>query len=156
MLEKLRDRIVHLENNSFVPSTIEWSSPAELPTISAFELAGGNEELKKIGNFVSAFNGMLRKANAAIRTELKFEQQPSITTPQQPTEEKKLVDATEMNLNKLQTILRHYGKRGVKIDVVEAFFNQRITNRYPVMPYPEFPDPTSFYLREFSDKLFLP
>jgi len=156
LLEKLRDRIVHLENNSFVPSTIEWSSPAGLPTISAFELAGGNEELRKIGNFVSAFNDMLRKANAAIRSELKFVPQPSITTPQQSTEEKKLVDATEMNLNKLQNILRHYGKRGVKIDVVEAFFNQRITNRYPVMPYPEFPDPTSFYLREFSDKFFLP
>lgn len=156
LLQKLRENIITVEDNSFIPDTIEWKSQYDLPTITAFDLAGGKKELDKIPVFHKAFKEMLRTANSKIANELKFKEQKPIPNPQQPEEEKKLVDATDVNLNKLRTILEHYREKGVSIDIINAYFNKRITNQYPVMAYPEFPDPTSFYLRERSDKFFLP
>ena len=63
-----------------------------------------------------------------------------------------LVDADENNRKRLVTIAKELSSRKMSMDLMESNFD----GKYPVMAAPIFPDPTSFYLRELSEKYILP
>lgn len=62
------------------------------------------------------------------------------------------VDADEVNRKRLVEIAKTFADRGMTLDLKESNFD----GKYPVMAAPVFPDPTSFYLREISERFLLP
>ena len=70
----------------------------------------------------------------------------------QKIEEEKLIDADEENRKRLSELAHTFAERGMTLDLSVSNFD----GKYPVMAYPIFPDPTSFYLRELSERFILP
>ena len=62
------------------------------------------------------------------------------------------VDADQVNRKRLVTIAKEFAKKGMTLDLMESNFD----GKHPVMAAPVFPDPTSFYLRELSERFLLP
>ena len=67
-------------------------------------------------------------------------------------DKKKVVDADQINRDKLVSNVKALSSRKLSMDLMESNFD----GKYPVMAAPLFPDPTSFYLRELSEKFLLP
>ncbi len=65
---------------------------------------------------------------------------------------KSTVDADEINRERLIDLAKELSSRKMSMDLMESNFD----GKYPVMAAPLFPDPTSFYLRELSEKYILP
>lgn len=63
-----------------------------------------------------------------------------------------VVDADEINRKRLVELANEFAEKGMTLDLKESNFD----GKYPVMAAPIFPDPTSFYLRELSEKFILP
>ena len=70
----------------------------------------------------------------------------------QKIEEEKLIDADEENRKRLSELVHTFAERGMTLDLSVSNFD----GKYPIMAYPIFPDPTSFYLRELSERFILP
>lgn len=70
----------------------------------------------------------------------------------QKIEEEKLIDADEENRKRLSELVNTFAERGMTLDLSVSNFD----GKYPIMAYPIFPDPTSFYLRELSERFILP
>ena len=62
------------------------------------------------------------------------------------------VDADALNRKRLVEVVQEFSERGMTMDLMESNFD----GKYPVMAAPVFPDPTSFYLRELSERYLLP
>ena len=67
-------------------------------------------------------------------------------------DEMKKVDADAVNRTRLVEVAKEFSKRGMTLDLMESNFD----GKYPIMAAPVFPDPTSFYLRELSERYLLP
>ena len=61
-------------------------------------------------------------------------------------------DADQINRKRLVAIAKDFAKKGMTLDLMESNFD----GKHPVMAAPVFPDPTSFYLRELSERFLLP
>ena len=98
--------------------------------------------LEKISGFESLLvqNGILDKKSSNI------EGQTNDVVPI-PT-----IDAKEQNENRLRDITSQFATNGMNLDLLESNFD----GQYPIMAFPIFPDPTSFYLRELSERFVLP
>ena len=63
-----------------------------------------------------------------------------------------VIDADEINRKRLVELANEFAEKGITLDLKESNFD----GKYPIMAAPIFPDPTSFYLRELSEKYILP
>ena len=63
-----------------------------------------------------------------------------------------VIDAKEENENRLREITDQFATKGMALDLLESNFD----GKYPIMAFPIFPDPASFYLRELSERFILP
>ena len=70
----------------------------------------------------------------------------------EPSAKPPVVDADEINRKRLVSLANEFAKKGMTLDLAESNFD----GKYPIMAAPIFPDPTSFYLRELSEKFILP
>lgn len=75
-----------------------------------------------------------------------------MTATKKDDEEMKKVDADVVNRKRLVEVAKEFSKRGMTVDLMESNFD----GKYPIMAAPMFPDPTSFYLRELSERYLLP
>ena len=72
----------------------------------------------------------------------------------EPKDEAELAgaDADVLNRERILKSVRELSERGMTMDLMESNFD----GKYPIMAAPVFPDPTSFYLREISERYILP
>ena len=98
--------------------------------------------LEKISGFESilAQNGILDKKSSNKEGETN----DVVTIP--------TIDAKEQNEKRLRDITSQFATKGMDLDLLESNFD----GQYPIMAFPIFPDPTSFYLRELSERFVLP
>ena len=89
---------------------------------------------------------------AGILSDPDAEPQPEITSEDVSEEPPKLIDADEENRKRLLELANTFAERGMTLDLSISNFD----GKYPIMAYPIFPDPTSFYLRELSERFILP
>jgi len=75
-----------------------------------------------------------------------------MTAEKKCEDEMKKVDADAVNRTRLVEVAKEFSKRGMTLDLMESNFD----GKYPIMAAPVFPDPTSFYLRELSERYLLP
>ena len=89
---------------------------------------------------------------AGILPDPDAEPKPEITSEDVSEEPPKLIDADKENEKRLLEIANQFADRGMTLDLSVSNFD----GKYPIMAYPIFPDPTSFYLRELSERFILP
>ena len=116
-----------------------------------------------IGNVESAINSMKEYYDlVCAQAEIfhgELEQYNLVSSREEPSEpdaqiigEEDLIDADEENRKRLLELTEKFAERGMTLDLSISNFD----GKYPIMAYPIFPDPTSFYLRELSERFILP
>ena len=95
----------------------------------------GHEELKRIQEKMARAKTERNKVESADETR-----------------KESLVDADEVNRKRLVELAGEFAARGMTLDLKESNFD----GKHPIMAAPVFPDPTSFYLRELSERFLLP
>ena len=62
------------------------------------------------------------------------------------------IDPKEQSDNRLREITGQFATSGMSLDLLESNFD----GKYPIMAFPIFPDPASFYLQQLSTRFILP
>lgn len=126
-------------------------------TYSAWELVEGPAAVNEIGtstkNLIDVVKRYAQEWNAFSST----------FTPQEPKapviegkdiQSTDLIDASAEAEEKMKKILEtYYNGIGMTDQVI---IEDLLRSKYPIMVYPEYPDPTYFYLRELSQRFILP
>ena len=134
---------------------LKSSSLKNLKEVTADEVGKIEEKTKNMDKFFSdvcaeadKFREILDAANLLPKTD-----EVATSEDLDPAfEEEKLIDADEENLKRLVELANKFADRGMSLDLSISNFD----GKYPIMAYPIFPDPTSFYLRELSERFILP
>ena len=140
---------------NYIYSASEYYKNAKVMT--ADELAHTNAG-KLIEEMLAAYSKAMTQVNglhniAMTDPELKKALEGEKTVSNIDTESKApVVDADEINRKRLVSLAYEFAEKGITLDLMESNFD----GKYPVMAAPIFPDPTSFYLREISEKFILP
>lgn len=148
---KLIELLQKFEYEKFQPNTIFIDPLNDLPKVSAYSWAG-NPNLETVNELIQTFKTRIGVLHNQVNHEI-LNKKPD-NTPlgnYDDSGKKKLIDASEENSKKLQEIVNTYMGTAHTVDL-ERFLN----SKYPIMAYPVFPDPTSFYLRELSERYLLP
>jgi len=126
-------------------------SNMNLETYTAWELIEGEKQIQKLIEDRKNLWGLLQTERAFWDGMDKVPEAPKPAPTQQTAKEEPLIDPSEEAMKKLTEILRKYYGSGKTVDIEKL-----LRSKYPVMAYPEYPDPTYFYLRELSERFILP
>lgn len=127
------------------------NSLKSIPVVTADEIGLVEDKIKGMNGYYDA----VVNAAYAFHNELEpFKLVPPLTEEPEAEliPEEKLIDADEENRKRLLGIIDEFAERGMSLDLSISNFD----GKYPIMAYPIFPDPTSFYLRELSERFILP
>ena len=134
---------------------LESKSLEKLPEVTADMVGKIEEKVKEMNSFfgkvcdeADIFRDILKKANLLPDAEVVA----TSDDVEAQLDEEKLVDADKENEKRLLEIANQFAERGMTLDLSVSNFD----GKYPIMAYPIFPDPTSFYLRELSERFILP
>ena len=139
------------------PNIVCMNDIPDVPILRADDLAGikGAEDVRKqVDTFYdSIINQVMTLTSALNKEQWTISQQELADESKKATpQEIRVVDADQVNRDRLVTIAKELSGRKMTMDLMESNFD----GKYPVMAAPLFPDPTSFYLRELSEKYLLP
>lgn len=153
ILEKAVEMGEWLENIMWFPNRVELTEESlkKIKKVTADEI--GMVETKIEG--MNEYYDVVIDAALAFHNQLEpFKLVPPLTDEPEAEliPEEKLIDADEENRKRLQGIVDEFAERGMTLDLSISNFD----GKYPIMAYPIFPDPTSFYLRELSERFILP
>ena len=134
---------------------LESTSLESLPEVTADMVGRIEEKVKEMNSFfdkvcqeADKFRDILQQANL-LPTAEKVATSDDVEAQ---LDEGKMVDADKENEKRLVEIANQFAERGMTLDLSVSNFD----GKYPIMAYPIFPDPTSFYLRELSERFILP
>ena len=134
---------------------LESASLAKLPEVTADMVGKIDEKIEDMNSFfgkvcdeADIFKEVLDKADLLPTAEVVA----TSDDVEAQLDEEKLVDADKENEKRLLEIADQFAERGMSLDLSVSNFD----GKYPIMAYPIFPDPTSFYLRELSERFILP
>ena len=139
------------------PNAVCFDSMPDVPVLQADNLAGVkdlNDAVKKLDGFYDSIVAQVEDLKKSLESE-----KWAITLNELADESKKAtpsatvtIDADQINRDRLVELAQELSRRKMTMDLMESNFD----GKYPVMAAPLFPDPTSFYLRELSEKYILP
>ena len=139
------------------PNAVCFDSMPAVPVLRADDLAGVkglNDAVKKLDRFYESIVAQVDELKQSLMSE-----KWAITLNELADESKKAtpsaavtIDADQINRDRLVELAQELSRRKMTMDLMESNFD----GKYPVMAAPLFPDPTSFYLRELSEKYVLP
>ena len=139
------------------PNAVCFDSMPAVPVLRADDLAGVkglNDAVKKLDRFYESIVAQVDELKQSLLSE-----KWAITLNELADESKKAtpsaavtIDADQINRDRLVELAQELSRRKMTMDLMESNFD----GKYPVMAAPLFPDPTSFYLRELSEKYVLP
>ena len=132
------------------------ASLKDVPTVSADEIGLLEDKVKNMNEFYDAicheaevFHDYLQHHDLVPALS---EEGTGSEATELDDEELARIDADKENEARLLEIASSFAERGMSVDLGKANFD----GKYPIMAYPIFPDPTSFYLRELSERFILP
>ncbi len=162
-LKSVFEHLVWFNTVAWTPNfAVMEAQPVGIKEFTADELAG-LEVVKTIESINKSYDDIIKQVNdlaeglkkagiisdgASKSADASPEAEASALDPEQIL----AVDADEINRGILIDRAKDFGNRGMKLDLMKSNFD----GKYPIMAYPIFPDPTSFYLRELSDRFLLP
>ena len=129
---------------------LKSSSVNGLPEVKADQVGKLSEKIDDLNAFLDEVYEEADKFRAQLKPILDKEE-PAKSQDVEKADEKP-VDADEENRKRLLEITQKFAESGMSLDLSESNFD----GKYPIMAYPIFPDPTSFYLRELSERFILP
>ena len=163
-LLKVQEYLRWYDSVAWTPNVaVMFKVPDGVKTLTADDLSNinVNELIESINDSFDGFLGTLDR----VRTTLYGDPQKGIAgiirkesaaespAAAQPEAEKcYAVDADEVNRERLVDLSCQFAEKGITLDLSVSNFD----GKYPIMAYPIFPDPTSFYLRELSERFLLP
>ena len=160
MAQQLMEGLDWVDDIFWTPNTaiLESSKLASLEKkaeVTADKIGKIEEKIKEMNKLYGEvlaeadnFRKLLDGANLLPGTETKSASDDLVPEP----EKEKLIDADKENEKRLLEIAEKFAERGMTLDLSDSNFD----GKYPIMAYPIFPDPTSFYLRELSERFILP
>ena len=127
-----------------------------IPVLTADELAGIDHEQSFAKQAQDNYEMVLKKVDTlredpALK-DLAPEPEKVVEATKIPDKVLQGVDADLVNRDRLVADAKAFAERGMTLDLMVSNFD----GKYPVMAAPVFPDPTSFYLRELSERYLLP
>lgn len=153
-LKATKAAIETFANNLYRPDVFDFkrSDIPNLNTYNAWTLIDGPRQISKLAENYEKFWTLLQKERNAWNTLDKVPDKPQTPAPKPATvADEPLIDPSEEATKKLASILEKYYGSGKTVDIEKL-----LRSKYPVMAYPEYPDPTYFYLRELSERFILP
>ena len=140
------------DEHFWIPSFLTFKPDPSIPVLVANEIAEGDKLIEQINKDVKAQMDSLQADKEYFLSLLVPEKPEQKDESGQTVERKNPIDATEENRKRLVQIADKVAKGKMTLDILRDNFD----GKYPIMAYPKFPDPTSFYLREISEKFLLP
>lgn len=132
---------------------LKSGSVAKLPEVKADDVGKIGEKTDDMKEFLGEVCEEADKFRKIIKPLLPEPDEVATSEDLDPTfDEEKLIDADEENRKRLVELANTFAERGMSLDLSISNFD----GKYPIMAYPIFPDPTSFYLRELSERFILP
>ena len=160
MVKTLLERLEWVDEIFWSPNYVclESRSLANLPEVTADMIGLVDEKIEQMNGFygqvceeVVSFRQHLVEEGLVEDDTVAVEEEPT-SDVEQEFQEEDLIDADKENEKRLLGIAEAFAERGMSLDLSISNFD----GKYPIMAYPIFPDPTSFYLRELSDRFILP
>ena len=161
LLSTAKDNINWFSNHIWRPNAVQCSTQyyKSIKVLSADDIAGASiDSLTKelLSTYDKAMTQVTELHNIAMTDpELKKALEGRIDNAVSnidPQAEAPVVDADEINRKRLVDLADEFAEKGMTLDLKESNFD----GKYPIMAAPIFPDPTSFYLRELSERFILP
>ena len=163
-MSKLMPRVIELKDRLDWVDDIMWSpncarlkvsSLKSVPEVTADFIGKIDEKIEDMNKLFEAvcneadnFRKLLQDANIIpVTDEVAFSEDLD-----EEFKKEELIDADEENRKRLVELANTFAERGMSLDLSVSNFD----GKYPIMAYPIFPDPTSFYLRELSERFILP
>lgn len=154
-LKAIKAEIETFANNLYNPDAYEFNlgdGKLDIKSYDAWEMIEGDKLLNKLTEQYKDLWTVLKDEYAFWKTLDKVPDKPQTPMPPRDTEkDEPLIDPSEEATKKLTSILEKYYGSGKTVDIEKL-----LRSKYPVMAYPEYPDPTYFYLRELSERFILP
>lgn len=153
-LTSLKTEIEVFARNLYNPDVYEfdlslWEN--SFNTYNAWTLIDGDNQLSKIQGKDEQLWKLLKSEREYWNSVDKVPEAPKPVAEQTAETDKPLIDPSEEALTKMTEVLTRYYGSGKHVDIEKL-----MRSKYPVMAYPEYPDPTYFYLREISERFILP
>jgi hypothetical protein len=152
-LEQVRQELKDLIPILCDPDFIEINS--EVQEFNAWTFVNGDDAIEKFNtevetNIINNFSSVAKSITDELnnKSQVTPEEKPKETVTDEPTDKNRASDAA---MNKLTSILTKFYGNDSSVDI-----NQLLRSKYPLMAYPQYPDPTYFYLRELSSRFILP
>ncbi len=148
-LKATKEAIETFADNLYLPDAFDFPVD-KINTYNAWTLIDGPRQITMLAENYEKFWALLQKERNAWNALDKVPDKPQAPAPA-AQEDKPLIDPSEEAHKKLTAILEKYYGSGKTVDIEKL-----LRSKYPVMAYPEYPDPTYFYLRELSERFILP
>lgn len=157
LMKRAKELLEWYDGIAWYPSQFDWfyhsnSSAAILDpsTIAGFDgrdlLAEINESVEPVLDKIRGFESVLAE-NEILGISPPKKEEWTNGVIQIPT-----IDPKEQSDNRLREITSQFATAGMSLDLLESNFD----GKYPIMAFPLFPDPTSFYLQQLSTRFILP
>lgn len=159
LLPELNKAIEALDKfaNLFYNPEVITIPDSDVNVYSAWDLVDGPEAVKNIATRTKNLHKVVERYGEEWRSgrKKKNEQsQPSPVIKPDDVERVNVIDASAEAQKKMEEVLKNYYSGIGRRD--EVTIEALMRSKYPIMVYPEYPDPTYFYLRELSQRFILP
>ena len=150
-IETILEGISKIENLLWEPTQVKipaFSSDSDEIVVLRAEDIVSNGSLGEFGmESVTNLQSVIKESNELIKKELQMELTPDENMQELDTEG---IDVTDIANKRIEEILEKYGY------TEDNQLKENLDSKYPVMAYPDFLEPTYFYLRELSKKYITP
>ena len=147
MVQELISAIVRAESCFWFPQYVELNEAfKKLPhrQYDYYELTDMQKMADDYNQLYDHIGELLSKLNEDVFTEEEVKETKETFVFEEN-------DASKQNEKKMKELIEHFYQSDTSFEL-----DKLLCSRYPVMAYPIFPEPTSFYLTELSQKYLLP
>ncbi len=151
--KNILDKLAFLEKILWEPTLIKLTNRdinvADFETLNAENIIDTIPFEPLTSNRVDSIIASIEQSQKSIANELKLELQPD----EKKDEDSETIDPTKLGEERIEEIANKYGfTEDNQLDDLK----KNLESKYPVMAYPDFLDPTYFYLREMSPDYIMP
>jgi hypothetical protein len=154
----VKNKLDNFARHLYEPDYIEIDlSQVQVQDFNAWTFVNGDNSIGTFANVEDKLINNFGDLAGKVKNELNETSVTSAVKPKEIVSDRAIPTkgrASSAALAKLTEILnKYYGKSEQDAD---GFINKLLRSKYPLMAFPQYPDPTYFYLRELSTRFILP
>ena len=151
IVNKAVEGLEWLDSVMWWPNEIHIMS-LNLPELDADKMAGSEKLFNSIDSSYESLVRQIEALRKSLEAKSLLNPRPAPKQEDEAPLPKQKNDADQANRDRLVALANEFASKGITLNLGDSNFD----GKYPIMAYPIFPDPTSFYLRELSERFILP